>query len=44
MDLTENVLYHETFFLKAINHSVEFRCCTLQRNDFTVNKRNSRSL
>jgi len=44
MDLAENVLYHETFFHKAINHSVEFRCCTLQRKDFTVNKQNSRSL
>jgi len=44
MDLAENVLYHETFFHKAINHSVEFRCCTLQRKDFTVNKRNSKSL
>jgi len=44
MDLAENVLYHETFFHKAINHSVEFRSCTLQGKDFTVNKRNSRSL
>ena len=44
MDLAENVLYHETFFHKAINHSVEFRCCTLERKDFTVNKHNSRSL
>ena len=44
MDLAENVFYHETFFHKAINHSVEFRCCTLQRKCFTVNKLNSRSL
>jgi len=44
MDVAENVLYHETFFYKAINHSVEFRCCTLQSKDFTVNKRYSRSL
>ena len=38
MDLAENLLYHETFFHKAINYKVEFRCCTLQRKDFTVNK------
>jgi len=44
MDLAENVLYHDTFFHKANNHSVEFRCCTLQRKYFTVKKRNSRSL
>jgi len=44
MDLAENVLYHETVFHKAINHSVEFHCCTLQRKYFTVSKRNIRSL
>jgi len=44
MDFVENVLYHETFFHKAINHNIEFRCCTFQRKDFTVNKQNSRSL
>jgi len=43
MDLAENVL-HETFFSKAISHSVEFPCCTLQRKHFAVNKRDSRSL
>jgi len=32
------------FLHEAMNHSVEFRCCTLQRKDFTVNKRNGRSL
>ena len=42
MHLAENVLYQETFFHKAINHSVEFCCYTSQRKDFTVNKRNSR--
>ena len=36
MDLAENVLYHETFFHKTINHSVEFRCCTLQSYDFSL--------
>jgi len=44
MDLAENALYHKTFFYKAINHNIEFHCCTLQRKDFAVNKRNSRSL
>ena len=37
MNLAENILYHKTFFHKAINHRVEFGCCTLQRKDFTLN-------
>jgi len=36
--------HHEAFFHKAINHSVEFGCCTLQRKDFTVNEGNSKYL